>query len=137
MLATALKDCLRCRYRCSFHVESRKHDFVAWGIGMPMMRVLDRNGTEREIDVDAGQTVMEALRDFDYGVLAICGGMCSCATCHVYVHPEWVNRLPTPMSDERELLSALAYVRPESRLSCQVALTDALEGLCVTVAPEE
>jgi ferredoxin, 2Fe-2S len=104
---------------------------------MALMRVVDRNGIEHEIEARTGLKVMENLRELDYGVAAICGGMCSCATCHVFVDPEWVDRLPEPMSDERELLSELAHIEDNSRLSCQIEFTPALEGLRVTIAPDE
>jgi 2Fe-2S ferredoxin len=80
---------------------------------------------------------MEPLRDMDEGVAAICGGMCSCATCHVYVDQEWLARLPPPMSDETDMLGDLNDRRENSRLSCQIVLQDALSGLRVTIAPEE
>ena len=56
---------------------------------MALLRVVDRDGVEHEVDAKTGLKVMENLRELDYGVAAICGGMCSCATCHVYVDPEW------------------------------------------------
>ena len=74
---------------------------------------------------------MENLRELDYGVAAICGGMCSCATCHVYVDPQWLPRLPAMMSDERELLSELTHYQENSRLSCQLEFTAELAGLRV------
>jgi len=80
---------------------------------------------------------MENLRELEYGVAAICGGMCSCATCHVYVDPEWAEKLPAPMSDERELLMELAHYDARSRLSCQIEFTPELSGLRVTIAPDE
>jgi len=104
---------------------------------MPLMRVVDRNGIEHEIEARAGLKVMENLRELDYGVAAVCGGMCSCATCHVYVDPAWVDRLPASMSDERELLSELSHAQDNSRLSCQVEFTPELAGLRVTIAPDE
>jgi 2Fe-2S ferredoxin len=104
---------------------------------MPLLRVVDRDGVEHEVDAKPDQKVMEALRELDYGVAAICGGMCSCATCHVYIDPEWVSRLPEPMSDERELLTELAQYQDYSRLSCQIEFTTALSGLRVTIAPDE
>jgi len=62
---------------------------------MALLRVVDRDGTEHEVDCKTGLKVMENLRELDYGVAAICGGMCSCATCHIYVvDPEWQARLP-------------------------------------------
>lgn len=104
---------------------------------MALLRVIDRDGQEHEVEAKVGLKVMETLRELDYGVAAICGGMCSCATCHVYVDPEWQARLPAPMSDERELLSELAHVEDNSRLSCQIELTPELAGLRVTIAPDE
>jgi len=104
---------------------------------MPLLRVVDRDGVEHEVEAKAGFKVMETLRELDYGVAAICGGMCSCATCHIYVDPAWQEKLPPPMSDERELLSELAHHEANSRLSCQVEVTEALSGLRVTIAPDE
>jgi 2Fe-2S ferredoxin len=104
---------------------------------MPMVRVIDRDGTERELDAPSGATLMEPLRDMDDGVAAICGGMCSCATCHVYVDAEWVAKLPAPMSDESDMLGDLISRRENSRLSCQIVLNDALSGVKVSIAPEE
>jgi 2Fe-2S ferredoxin len=104
---------------------------------MPLLRVVDRDGVEHEVEAKSGLKVMETLRELDYGVAAICGGMCSCATCHVYVDAEWQGKVPPPMSDERELLNELAHHRDDSRLSCQIEFTEALEGLRVTIAPDE
>ena len=104
---------------------------------MPLLRVVDRDGVEHQVEGRAGAKVMETLRDLDYGVAAICGGMCSCATCHVYVDPEWVSKLPAPMSDERELLADLGNREPNSRLSCQLDFTEGLAGLRVTIAADE
>ncbi len=80
---------------------------------------------------------METLREFDWGVAAICGGMCSCATCHIYIDPEWESRLPSPMSDERDLITELSHTQSNSRLSCQLDFTANLEGLRITIAPDE
>ena|SRR5487761_1503314 len=104
---------------------------------MALLRVIDRDGNEHEVDAKTGLKVMETLRELDYGVSAICGGMCSCATCHVYVDPDWFGRLPEPMSDEREMLIELAYHQENSRLSCQLEFTAELAGLRVTIAPDE
>src|SRR5580658_1935771 len=104
---------------------------------MPTVRVIDRDNVERAVEAPSGVTLMEPLRDMDYGVAAICGGMCSCATCHVYVDPEWLARLPAMMSDERELLSELTHYQENSRLSCQVEFTAQLAGLRVKIAPDE
>lgn len=105
---------------------------------MPVMRVVDRNGVEHAVEGQAGIKLMENLRELDYGVAAICGGMCSCATCHVYVDPDWAPKLSPPMSDELELLKELAFYEPaRSRLSCQIEFTPDLAGLRVTIAPDE
>ncbi|HKZ73548.1 MAG TPA: 2Fe-2S iron-sulfur cluster-binding protein [Steroidobacteraceae bacterium] len=104
---------------------------------MAVLRVVDRDGVEHEVEGKPGLKVMEILRELDYGVAAICGGMCSCATCHVYVEADWFPRLKPPMSDERELLSELSQCHENSRLSCQVELTEELSGLKVTIAPDE
>ena len=104
---------------------------------MALLRVIDRDGTEHQVEGRVGLKVMETLRDLDYGVAAICGGMCSCATCHVYVDPAWLERLPEPMSDERDLLTELSHYEGNSRLSCQIEFTPELDGLRVTIAPDE
>jgi 2Fe-2S ferredoxin len=104
---------------------------------MARMIVVDRDGKEHEVEGKSGLKVMEILRELDYGVAAICGGLCSCATCHIYVDPAWADRLPKPQSDEMELLRELSdYKEATSRLSCQVDFTDALSGLKVTIAPD-
>jgi ferredoxin, 2Fe-2S len=104
---------------------------------MPVLRVVNRDGVEVEVKAPVSGALMEPLRDMDDGVTAICGGMCSCATCHVYVDEAWLSKLPAPMSDETDMLKDLVSYRPNSRLSCQVQLSAALEGLRVTIAPED
>lgn len=104
---------------------------------MTFLRVIDRDGTEHRVEGKLGLKVMETLRELDFGVAAVCGGMCSCATCHVYVDPIWKARLAEPMSDERELLRELPQYQNNSRLSCQIEFTADLEGLLVTLAPDE
>ena len=104
---------------------------------MTLLKVIDRDGKEHDVEARTGVKVMETLRELDYGISAICGGMCSCATCHIYIDPSWVSRLPAPMSDERELLTELAHHKETSRLSCQIDMTEALAGLRVTIAPDE
>jgi ferredoxin, 2Fe-2S len=104
---------------------------------MALLRVVDRDGVEHEVDAKPGLKVMETLRELDYGVAAICGGMCSCATCHVYVDAQWLSKLPEPMSDERELLTELSHHENNSRLSCQLEFTNELAGLRITIAPDE
>lgn len=101
------------------------------------LNVVDRNGEVHDVEASTGSSLMETLREYEWGVAAICGGMCSCATCHVYLAPAWGPKLPDRNSDESDLLAELQFGKGTSRLSCQVRLTDALDGLCLTVAPEE
>lgn len=104
---------------------------------MAVLKVTDRDGVVHDVEAKPGLKVMEILRELDYGVAAICGGMCSCATCHVFIDESWTGRLPAPMSDEKDLLAELSHYAPNSRLSCQVEFTPALDGLAVTIAPDE
>lgn len=104
---------------------------------MARLQVIDRDGVTHEVEGKPGLKVMEILRDADLGVAAICGGMCSCATCHVYIDPQWLERVPAQQSDERELVVELSGHRENSRLSCQILFSDDLDGLKVTVAPDE
>ena len=99
--------------------------------------VTDREDVKHELDVPEGTILMETLRVPDYGVAAICGGLMACATCHVYVREADLARLSPPSDDELELLGGLSGMRPNSRLSCQIHVTPRLEGLAVTIAPEE
>ena len=104
---------------------------------MAEITVTDRDGGVHRVQAREGVSLMETLRELEYGVAAICGGMCSCATCHIYVDPAWLDKLPPPMSDERDLLTELAHYKENSRLSCQVEITAALSGLKVTIAEDE
>lgn len=105
---------------------------------MPTIHVTDIYGRQHTIEGTVGMKLMEILREYDFGVAASCGGYCSCATCHVYVDPAWVDRLPDRQSDEADLLSMLTtYDEARSRLSCQVMFTAALDGIVLTIAPEE
>ncbi len=105
---------------------------------MARMRVTDRDGIVHDLEGQLGVKLMETLREYEYGVTAICGGLCSCATCHIFIDPEWMPRLPAPQGDEKELLVELQNYDPDrSRLSCQVDFTEALDGLPITMAPDE
>lgn len=91
---------------------------------------------DREVEVSAdGRSLMKAAVDAGVdGIAADCGGALTCATCHVYVDEAWLDRLPPPSADEDTMLDYTAEERrPNSRLSCQIALTPALDGLCVTL----
>jgi 2Fe-2S ferredoxin len=103
---------------------------------MSKLIVTDRNGQVHEIEGRAGWSVMEIIRDADLPIEAACGGCCACATCHVYVDPEWTAKL-SAVGDEEELMLDEAYeVQETSRLSCQLKWSDELDGLKVTLAPE-
>jgi 2Fe-2S ferredoxin len=105
---------------------------------MPEIYVTDRNGAEFPVEATNGFTLMEAIRDEGkFDLAAICGGMLSCSTCHVYVDPDWAAKLPAVTRDERELLEESSHYEPNSRLACQVEIKPDLAGLKVTVAPED
>ena len=105
---------------------------------MPKLIVVTREGEEREIDGQAGLSVMEVIRDAGIDeILALCGGCCSCATCHVHVDPEFAAKLPKMSEDENDLLDSSSERDANSRLSCQIDMTEALDGLRVRIAAED
>lgn len=97
-----------------------------------------RNGDTRSVPLQTGLSLMEAIRDAGIDeLMALCGGCCSCATCHVQVAPEFAGLLPPMSEDENDLLDGSDHRSDYSRLSCQIPLTAALAGLRVTIAPED
>lgn len=105
---------------------------------MPKLVVVNRAGEEKTVEASAGLSVMEAIRDNGFDeLLALCGGCCSCATCHIHVDADWAAKLPAMSEDENDLLDSSDHRDETSRLSCQIQLTDALDGLKVTIAPED
>lgn len=103
---------------------------------MPELTIVTRDGAERTVEGKAGWTVMENIRDHGFDeLLALCGGCCSCATCHVHVDPEWIAAVGPPKPDEDDLLDMSDHRVGNSRLSCQIEFSDALDGLRVTIAP--
>lgn len=105
---------------------------------MPKLVVVNRAGEEKTVEAGAGLSVMEAIRDNGFDeLLALCGGCCSCATCHVHIDPAWADKLVPMSEDENDLLDSSDHRGPTSRLSCQIQLTDALDGLKVAIAPED
>lgn len=105
---------------------------------MNEINVIKRDGTRATVAGETGLSLMQILRDGGVDeLLAICGGGCSCATCHVYVHPDYVAQLPGISPDEEDLLSCLRSRRETSRLSCQIQFSDALRNIQIEVAPEE
>ena len=105
---------------------------------MPKLVVVNRSGEESTVEADSGLSVMEAIRDNGFDeLLALCGGCCSCATCHIFVDPAFADKLPKMSEDENDLLESSDHRTATSRLSCQVQLTADLDGLKVTIAPED
>jgi 2Fe-2S ferredoxin len=105
---------------------------------MPELWVTTREGGETAVEGKAGLTVMEVIRDNGFDeLLALCGGSCSCATCHVYVDPAFAALLPRLSADEDDLLDGSSHRTPQSRLSCQIPFGDKLAGLKVKIAPED
>lgn len=105
---------------------------------MPKLTVVNRSGEESTIEAAEGLTVMEAIRDNGFDeLLALCGGCCSCATCHVHVDPAFAGKLPEMGVDEDDLLDSSDHRGENSRLSCQIPFTSELDGLKVTIAEED
>lgn len=101
---------------------------------MTKLTIVAFDGTRHELDVENGSTVMEnAVRNSVPGIEAECGGACACATCHVYVDEAWAAKVGAPEAMEEDMLDFAYDVRPTSRLSCQIKMTEALDGLVVHV----
>src|SRR5579864_6889757 len=99
---------------------------------MPKITYIDSSGTSRTVDAENGATVMEtAIRNSIPGIEAECGGACACATCHVYVDEAWRAKTCEPSPMEEDMLDFGYDVRPNSRLSCQIKMSDELDGLVV------
>ena len=101
---------------------------------MPKITYIEYNGTEHQVEVPVGLSVMRgAVNNGVPGIDADCGGECACATCHVYVDPAWLEEigLPEPDSQEASMLGFAAAAEPNSRLSCQIKMREALDGLVV------
>jgi len=105
---------------------------------MPKLIIVTRDGAERTVEGRAGWSVMENIRDNGFDeLLALCGGCCSCATCHVHVDGDWFARLKPRGADEDDLLDTSDHKAGTSRLSCQILFGVELDGLRVTIAPED
>jgi 2Fe-2S ferredoxin len=101
---------------------------------MPKITYIEHGGREHRVEVPLGRSVMRGAVDNNIpGIDADCGGECACATCHVYVGEAWIGAVGTPPSGSQEasMLSFAALARPNSRLSCQITVTEALDGLVV------
>jgi len=98
------------------------------------IHVTDQDGQEHELEGLDGWRAMEVIRDWGLNIKAECGGASSCATCHVYVDEAWLDKLAEPSDDEEDLLYTAKNRRPNSRLSCQILLSEALDGLKLTLS---
>ena len=100
------------------------------------IRVIDRNGNKHELEGDSNSTLMEILRDADLAIEAACGGCCACATCHVYINDQWLEKISPKDDDEESMLDQAFDVKNTSRLSCQINLSDELDGIELEIAKE-
>ena len=103
--------------------------------GTIKIRVTDFAGVEHVLPAIDGWRVMEVIRDWGLPMKAECGGSCACGTCHVYVDPKWVDRLPPATDEEMDQLDMIFGVEENSRLACQILTAEELDGLKVTLAP--
>ena len=100
-----------------------------------MIHVTDQAGKRHSLDAVEGWRVMEIIREHGLDIKAECGGACACATCHVYVSPEWAGKLHTAHDEEHEMLDGAFHVEDNSRLSCQIIMSERLNGIELTLAP--
>jgi ferredoxin, 2Fe-2S len=99
---------------------------------MVAITYVEHNGTAHTVEVEPDMTLMEgATLNLVPGVEGMCGGICSCATCHCYVQAAWSDKIPAPTLGERNMLSTAKYLRDNSRLGCQIVVTAALDGMTV------
>jgi len=99
------------------------------------IHVTDQSGTRHTLEALEGFRVMEIIRDWGLDIKAECGGACACATCHVHVSPDWAGKLYPIEAEEEDMLDQAFDVRDTSRLSCQLLMSEELDGLEVTLAP--
>lgn len=105
---------------------------------MPRIIFIQHDGSERSVEARSGQSVMQAAVDaLVPGILADCGGCCTCATCHAYVDPAWLERVPPAGADEAIMVDCAMHVEANSRLTCQIEVSDALDGLVVRLPPSQ
>jgi ferredoxin, 2Fe-2S len=105
---------------------------------MPSIKIISRNGSETRIMAQEGMSVMEVIRDGGYDeLLALCGGCCSCATCHVHIDDATLGKLAAMTADESDLLDSSSHRNASSRLSCQLPVTSSLESAVITIAAED
>jgi 2Fe-2S ferredoxin len=101
---------------------------------MPKVTFIQADGSSSEVEALSGDSVMETAIDNDIrGIVAECGGACSCATCHVYVDEQWLDKLPAPDPLEDGMLDCVIDRQPNSRLSCQIRVSDDIDGISVRI----
>ena len=99
---------------------------------MALITYIEHDGTSHKVEVDEGSNVMQgAVDNLIKGIVAECGGCCSCATCHCYVDDAWADKIEPADSMEQEMISCVAFQQENSRLSCQIEVSDQLDGLVV------
>jgi len=104
---------------------------------MPNIQVTDLAGNVSTLNAKSGETLMEALRDNGYSdIEAVCGGVCSCSTCHVYIEGSWFEKAGERNEDENQLVTSTDSFQNNSRLSCQVTVTDDMDGMAITIAKQ-
>lgn len=105
---------------------------------MLTINVIDRSGNSKTVDAEIGLSLMEVIRDNGFDeLLALCGGCCSCATCHIHIDPSVAKKLPEMTEDESDLLESSDHRNEQSRLACQIEMTDDLDGITITIADED
>ena len=102
---------------------------------MGVIHVIDRAGERHTLEALEGWRVMEIIREWGLPIEGLCGGACECATCHVFVAPEWVGRLHPASDEEESQLDTVPLTQGNSRLSCQILYAPELDGLEVSLAP--
>jgi 2Fe-2S ferredoxin len=100
------------------------------------IRVTDQDGNKHELEGDSNSTLMEILRDAGLDIEAACGGCCACATCHVYINDNWLQKISSKDDDEESMLDQAFDVRNTSRLSCQINLSEDLDGIELELASD-
>ena len=100
------------------------------------IKVTDRDGNKHELEGDSNSTLMEILRDAGFDIEAACGGCCACATCHVYINDKWLEKINVRDDDEESMLDQAFDVKNTSRLSCQISLSEELDGIELELAPQ-
>ncbi len=100
------------------------------------INITDRYGNKTTLEGDDTSTLMEIIRDSGLDIEAACGGCCACATCHVYIGDDWVDKLSPKDDDEESMLDQAFDVKKTSRLSCQITLSEDLDGMEIELAPE-